>query len=33
MYRLVCAEDGFIGLGEVSADGVLAAKRLMNTAA
>lgn len=32
LYRLVCAEDGFIGLGEVLEDGDLAAKRLMNTA-
>lgn len=32
LYRLVCVESGFIGLGEVSADGELAAKRLMNTA-
>jgi tRNA pseudouridine55 synthase len=32
LYRLICVESGFIGLGEVSADGELAAKRLMNTA-
>jgi len=32
LYRLVSAESGFIGLGEVSVSGELAAKRLMNTA-
>jgi tRNA pseudouridine55 synthase len=32
LYRLVCVESGFMGLGEVLANGELAAKRLMNTA-
>jgi tRNA pseudouridine55 synthase len=32
LYRLVCRESGFLGLGEVLANGELAAKRLMNTA-
>jgi len=32
LYRLVAADGGFIGLGEVRDDGELAAKRLMNTA-
>ncbi len=32
LYRLVAADGGFIGLGEVRVDGELAAKRLMNTA-
>ncbi len=32
LYRLVSPEDDFIGLGEVFANGELAAKRLMNTA-
>ncbi len=32
LYRLVSVKDGFIGLGEVLADGRLKAKRLMNTA-
>ncbi len=32
LYRLVSAEQGFIGLGEVLDDGRLKAKRLMNTA-
>jgi len=32
LYRLVAANGGFIGLGEVRPDGELSAKRLMNTA-
>jgi tRNA pseudouridine55 synthase len=32
LYRLVCPASGFMGLGEVLANGELAAKRLMNTA-